>query len=669
LTDGRRVVEQPTLSVSEATTLIQAHFDAIERVAVTGEIQGKLHSSGHWYGSLRDGKSSLDLIVWRGSLARGVTPPESGTQVVAYGRFNAYNSKYSLVLDKIEVAGVGALLAKLEELKQKFIAEGLFDTARKKPVPRLPRRIGIVTSPTGAVIRDMLHRIADRCPRHVVLWPVAVQGAPAAAEIAAAVQGFNALPEAQRPDVLIIARGGGSLEDLMPFNDERVVRTVAASAIPVISGVGHEPDVTLCDFAASLRAPTPSAAAELAVPVRSDLLAELNGYAAWLLRDTRNRLQFSWEKLSGLQRLLPAPQKQLRAAHEQLTMFQQRLMPLGPTLLRFANERLAAMSRILLANNPEAPLTRGYAHVSNIYGHTVKHAAEAVGELNLRFADGTRRVVAQSLALAILFVTSAWAAPQIKPVVKPVRSSLQQGGFFIGEVAPDTKVYFHNKEVDVNPDGRFFVGFDRFEPVDATLKACQGKNCVTLPLTLTQRTYQVQNIVGVPPKTVNPGPAELKQAKIDTAHIIAARSKASTLTAFEHPLAEPITVHYVNTGVYGSRRLYGGEERSWHKGHDFAVPRGTPIHAPADGIVTMAAMTFFNGNLVIIDHGDRLFTIYAHLSAMDVKPGDKVRRGQLIGKVGTTGRSTGPHLHWGVYWQNMAIDPILLVNQHESTIP
>jgi murein DD-endopeptidase MepM/ murein hydrolase activator NlpD len=125
----------------------------------------------------------------------------------------------------------------------------------------------------------------------------------------------------------------------------------------------------------------------------------------------------------------------------------------------------------------------------------------------------------------------------------------------------------------------------------------------------------------------------------------------------------------VNTGVYGSRRLYGGEERSWHKGHDFAVPRGTPIHAPADGIVTMAAMTFFNGNLVIIDHGDRLFTIYAHLSAMDVKPGDKVRRGQLIGKVGTTGRSTGPHLHWGVYWQNMAIDPILLVNQHESTIP
>jgi exodeoxyribonuclease VII large subunit len=667
--EGRRVVEQPTLSVSEATTLIQAHFDAIERVAVTGELQGKLHTSGHWYGSLRDGKSTLDLIIWRGNLARGVVPPEPGTQVVAYGRFNAYNSKYSLVLDKIEVAGVGALLAKLEELKQKLIAEGLFDTAKKKPIPRLPRRIGIVTSPTGAVIRDMLHRIADRCPRHVVLWPVAVQGMPAAAEIAAAVQGFNALPESRRPDVLIVARGGGSLEDLMAFNDERLVRAVAASTIPVISGVGHEPDVTLCDFAADLRAPTPSAAAELAVPVRSDLLAELNGYAAWLLRDTRNRLQLSWEKLGGLQRLLPAPQKQLRAAHEQLHMFQQRLTPLGPTLLRFANERLDAMHRLLLASNPETPLARGYAHVSTIYGHTVKHVAEAVGELNLRFADGTRRVVAQSLALAIMFAASAWAAPQIKPVVKQVRSALQQGGFFIGQVADGTKVYFHGKEVNVNPDGRFFIGFDRFEPANAILKACEGKTCDTLPLTLTERTYKVQNVVGVPPKTVNPGPEELKQAKIDTAHIIAARSMASALTAFEQPFERPIHQPTPTTGVYGSRRLYGGEERSWHKGHDFAVPRGTPIYAPAAGVVTLAEMTFFNGNLVIIDHGDRLFTIYAHLSAMNVKPGDKVERGRLIGKVGTTGRSTGPHLHWGAYWQNMAIDPILLVNQDESTTP
>ncbi|HEX2859902.1 MAG TPA: exodeoxyribonuclease VII large subunit [Alphaproteobacteria bacterium] len=655
MNDGRNIVQPPALTVGEVTLLVQAQFNTLERLSVTGEIYGKLHSSGHWYGSLRDGKNTLDLILWRGTLAKGVVPPADGTQIIAHGKLNAYSSKYSLVAERLEVAGMGALLLKLEELKRKLTAEGLFDEARKRPIPRLPARIGIITSPTGAVIRDMLHRIADRCPRHVVLWPVAVQGTGAAAEMVAAVQGFNKLPASQKPDVLIIARGGGSLEDLMPFNDEALVRAVAASGIPVISGVGHEPDFTLCDFAASLRAPTPSAAAEKAVPVRADLLAELGGYRAWFLRDIRNQLQLSWERLGALQRLLPVPQRQLRQAREQLHRVSTHLRPLGSLLVQKATEKLQNATRVLQANNPEAPLARGFAHVSTAAGATVRSAAQAVGELNLRFADGTRQVLAKAL---ILFAISlpAFAAPAITPV----HSALTQGGYFVGKTNPTAKILWHGQNVPVAADGFFFIGFDRFEPKSATIEACDN-GCTTLPLSIAERTYRTQNVIGVPPQTVNPNPKQLKQMKIDSAAINKARSYLSPLTAFKNPFTLPL--QGPTTGVFGSRRLYGGEERSWHKGHDFGVPTGTTVHAPAPGIVRMAAFTFMNGNLIIIDHGQQLFSIYAHLSAMNVKPGDRVDTGQPIGKVGTTGRSSGPHLHWGAYWKNMAIDPILLTGE------
>ena len=281
---------------------------------VRGEISGFRgpHSSGHCYFSLKDDRARLEAVVWRTTLARLRFKPEEGIEVVATGRLTTFpgQSKYQLVVDALEPAGVGALMALLEERRRKLAAEGLFDEARKRPLPYLPRVIGVVTSPTGAVIRDILHRLGDRFPARVLVWPVKVQGDTAAAEVAAAIRGFNALPPAGamvRPDVVIVARGGGSLEDLWSFNEEIVVRAAAESTIPLISAVGHETDWTLIDHAADRRAPTPTAAAEIAVPVRSDLLATLDTLtvrhrgAAVRLIDTSRR------ELVAAARALPKP--------------------------------------------------------------------------------------------------------------------------------------------------------------------------------------------------------------------------------------------------------------------------------------------------------------------------------------------------------------------------
>jgi exodeoxyribonuclease VII large subunit len=264
----------PEWTVSElAAALKRTVEDAYPYVRVRGEISGFRgpHSSGHAYFALKDESARIDAVVWRTAYSRMRVKPEEGLEVIAIGRLTTYpgRSTYQLVIEALEPSGLGALMALIEQRKKKLAAEGLFDEARKQLLPCLPDVIGVVTSPHGAVIRDILHRLADRFPRRVLVWPVRVQGDGAAEEIAAAIRGFNALPEAgriPRPDLLIVARGGGSLEDLWGFNDERVVRAVADSPVPIIVGVGHESDVTLCDFAADLRAPTPSAAAELATP-------------------------------------------------------------------------------------------------------------------------------------------------------------------------------------------------------------------------------------------------------------------------------------------------------------------------------------------------------------------------------------------------------------------
>ncbi|QIS94666.1 exodeoxyribonuclease VII large subunit [Nitratireductor mangrovi] len=307
--------------------------DAFGNVRVRGEISGYRgpHSSGHAYFALKDERARLEAVIWRGTFARLKIRPEEGMEVIAQGRLTTYpgSSKYQIVIDSLEPAGAGALMALLEERRRKLAAEGLFDDQRKKRLPYLPRVIGVVTSPTGAVIRDILHRIADRYPLHVIVWPVRVQGETTGAEVASAVAGFNALPPdgaIARPDLIIVARGGGSLEDLWGFNDEDAVRAVAASDIPVISAVGHETDWTLIDHAADTRAPTPTGAAELAVPVRAELEATLASLSARLSgavsrngERKRQALRAAARALPSVDQLLGLPRRRFDEAASRLS--------------------------------------------------------------------------------------------------------------------------------------------------------------------------------------------------------------------------------------------------------------------------------------------------------------------------------------------------------------
>ena len=288
----------PALSVSELSGALRRSVEeAFGHVRVRGEISGfKRVGSGHCYMTLKDENAAIDGVIWKGQAAAMRFRPEDGIEVIATGKLTTYpgRSKYQIIIDRMEIAGQGALMALLDQRRRMLAAEGLFDDQRKRPLPYMPRIIGVVTSPTGAVIRDILHRLEDRCPTHVLLWPVIVQGEGAAAQIARAIRGFGALAEGgpiPRPDLLIVGRGGGSIEDLWAFNEEEVVRAVAESSIPVISAVGHETDTTLCDFAADRRAPTPTAAAEMAVPVRADLMAHVRELGARAERLARRYLE------------------------------------------------------------------------------------------------------------------------------------------------------------------------------------------------------------------------------------------------------------------------------------------------------------------------------------------------------------------------------------------
>lgn len=388
-------------------------------VRLRGELSGvKRAASGHVYLSLKDDSAVIDGVVWKGSAAALGFMPQDGLEVVATGKLTTYpgRSKYQIVIERMVLAGEGALMALLEKVKAKLAAEGLFDRAAKRPLPYLPRVIGVVTSPTGAVIRDILHRLADRFPSHVLVWPVLVQGEGAAAQIAQAIRGFDALAPGgavPRPDLVIVARGGGSIEDLWAFNEEIVVRAIAACGLPIISAVGHETDTTLADFAADVRAPTPTAAAEMAVPVRADLaatLAELGLRAGRSIRRSQARAR---ERIDALARLLPrreallGPQRQRaddwgarldRALAARVTRGRRLLdragVPLRPAMLNrqldSARDRLARTARLLEAVNPDALLTKGYVRVSGPGGGLVSTAAAAIAaeHVRLHFVDG-----------------------------------------------------------------------------------------------------------------------------------------------------------------------------------------------------------------------------------------------------------------------------------------
>src|SRR5690349_14554668 len=322
----------PEFTVSEISQAVKRTLEGrFDRVRVRGEISGfKRASSGHLYFALKDEEAKLDGVCWRTTAQRLAIAPEDGLEVIATGRVSSYpgRSSYQLIIDSLELAGEGALLKLLEERRKKLTAEGLFDPARKRALPFLPEVIGVVTSPTGAVIRDILHRLRDRFPRHVLIWPVPVQGEGAKEQIAAAIAGFNALTPGgviPRPDLLIVARGGGSLEDLSAFNEEIVVRAAAASAIPLISAVGHETDTTLIDFAADVRAPTPTAAAEMAVPVRAELLAQTLDFERRTLRCFSKGMEDRRRHLAQLARVLPRAETLFATPRQRLDTTSERL--------------------------------------------------------------------------------------------------------------------------------------------------------------------------------------------------------------------------------------------------------------------------------------------------------------------------------------------------------
>ncbi len=436
----------PVFTVSELSQALKLTIEeTFQQVRVRGEISGfKRAASGHLYFALKDADAVLEAVVWRGATGRLGLKPEDGIEVIATGRLTTYpgRSKYQIVIERLELAGEGALLKLLEERRKKLAAEGLFDAQRKKPLPFLPEVIGVVTSPTGAVIRDILHRLSDRFPRRVLLWPVLVQGEGAAEQVAAAIAGFNRLEAGgpvPRPDVLIVARGGGSLEDLWAFNEEIVVRAAAASRIPLISAVGHETDTTLIDFAADVRAPTPTAAAEMAVPVRIELLAQVMDLTARLtgtmqrffedravrlrdlaralpklprlieeqaqrLDDWSERLKNSLEvwfdrkliKVNELTARLKSQKPQIGHVANQLRAETRALVTTMETILRDAQARFRQAASLLESLSYQKVLERGYAVVRDAKDRPVTSAAKlAAGmALALEFHDGRAPAVA-----------------------------------------------------------------------------------------------------------------------------------------------------------------------------------------------------------------------------------------------------------------------------------
>ena len=441
----------PEFTVSELSFALRRELEgAFPRVRVRGEIsQPSFPRSGHCYFRLKDENSVLDGVCWKGTVPRLGIKIEEGMEVIATGKITTYagSSRYQIIIDRLELAGEGALLKLLEDRRKKLAAEGLFDADRKRPLPYLPEVVGVVTSPTGAVIRDILHRLADRFPCRVLVWPVSVQGDKAAGEVAAAIAGFNRLSETgpvPRPDILIIARGGGSLEDLWAFNEEIVVRAAAASTIPLISAVGHETDTTLIDFASDRRAPTPTAAAEMAVPVRADLLAEVLDYGKRtmacmnralreagtelaglarglgdprrLIDDYQQRLDVADERLrAGPQRVIEVKQQllagearalrsagerykgdtaqKIERALERLDQFVERIQRCGRELMERREERVGQLGKLLESYSFHSVLKRGFALVRDQDGRPVLAAAglrtgDAIG---IEFADGQAR--------------------------------------------------------------------------------------------------------------------------------------------------------------------------------------------------------------------------------------------------------------------------------------
>lgn len=459
----------PVYSVSEISLAVKKALESeFAHVRVRGEISGLARpASGHVYFALKDEQAVLDAVAWRGTLPKSALALEDGMEVICTGRVSSYpgRSKYQIIVESVELAGQGALLKLLAERKKKLEAEGLFAAERKKKLPFLPEVIGVVTSPTGAVIRDILHRLNDRFPRHVLLWPVAVQGEGAAGQVAAAIAGFNALKpggKVPRPDLLIVARGGGSLEDLWAFNEEIVVRAAAASKIPLISAIGHETDVTLIDFAADLRAPTPTAAAEMAVPVRAELLAQTLDFARRLYSGVMRLMSERGSRLEALRRGLPKPDELLAIARQRLDDRMERLINAVANLASRARDRMAKLAGRL--RHPRELIEAKGAMLASESRAFAAAAAKILSDRNLRFAHvaallesfSYERVLDRGFALvrdaAGAPVTAAAALHAGQDVT--VRFSRDEADARITEVRAEKKLDAEKKPKKPRKDGR-----------------------------------------------------------------------------------------------------------------------------------------------------------------------------------------------------------------------
>ena len=381
-------------SVTELSNALKMTVEeTFSYVSVEGEISGlRIAASGHMYFKLKDESNLFNGIIWRGNATNLPCQLEEGMQIIAHGKISTYGarSEYQIIVNRVEQAGLGALMQRFEELKLKLTQEGLFAEERKQPLPLLPETIGIITSPTGAVIEDMKHRIADRFPRHILLYPTLVQGEGAKEQIAAGVEYFNQMDNP--PEVIIVARGGGSLEDLWAFNEEIVVRAVAASTIPVISAVGHEVDFTLCDFAADLRAPTPSAAAELVVPVRKELIYNLQQRELRIQQAVTNLVRSRWRHLDLLQKSLPDLRTILSQVQQRVEERQQRLAQAMHSRMLLYKSQLSEYQKLVVSLSPQGILERGYSFTTDSNGQLVKSVKQLSSgdEVSIHYHDGAQ---------------------------------------------------------------------------------------------------------------------------------------------------------------------------------------------------------------------------------------------------------------------------------------
>ena len=386
----------PEFSVSEISNAIKQQIEELfGYVRIKGEIlQPKIAASGHCYMRLKDENATIDAIIWRGNMKKLKHPPQEGMEIIASGRVTTYplRSSYQIIIDNFELAGEGALLKLLEDRKKTLTSEGLFGDSRKKELPLIPETIGVVTSETGAVIRDILHRIRERYPSRVILWPVSVQGEMASSEISAAILGFNQFSLNKiipRPDIIIVARGGGSLEDLWAFNEEEVVRAVASSEIPVISAIGHETDTTLIDYVSDKRAPTPTAAAEIAVPVRTELLDQVRQKGLILTRIVNQRLLSEENHLKGLARGIPKLSYLVEQKQQELDSFFERIV-LGPKRLIDVKEKefeilksnLKTRDLYLLIKNHNVSLSDWFDRLNISYRQNIKLIERSLNNLS-----------------------------------------------------------------------------------------------------------------------------------------------------------------------------------------------------------------------------------------------------------------------------------------------